>query len=92
MDLFESSSNEDEAELFPSEEEMNFENNDNKEISDFENIVCKICSSDENEDLLLLCGNLECDAAFHTFCIGLGVDVPEHDWFCSKRCFEKKTD
>ncbi|PIN06278.1 hypothetical protein CDL12_21167 [Handroanthus impetiginosus] len=41
---------------------------------------CSVCHGIEDESFLLLCDL--CDSAAHTYCIGLGVTVPEGDWFC----------
>ena len=40
---------------------------------------CPVCGEDDNEDVLLLCDG--CDAAYHTYCIGL-EEVPRSHWFC----------
>lgn len=40
---------------------------------------CRLCGSGDDEDLLLLCD--QCNAAWHTYCVGLH-DVPAGDWFC----------
>ncbi|KJZ78899.1 hypothetical protein HIM_01672 [Hirsutella minnesotensis 3608] len=40
---------------------------------------CPICNSAEREDVLLLCDS--CDAAYHTYCIGIDY-VPQGDWYC----------
>ena len=51
---------------------------------------CVICASDDNEEMLLLCGTDDCSAAVpgcershHTYCVGLS-EVPEDDWFCAQ--------
>ncbi|XP_042031963.1 uncharacterized protein LOC121778645 [Salvia splendens] len=41
---------------------------------------CATCQGVSDESLLLLCDL--CDAAAHTYCVGLGYTVPEGDWFC----------
>ncbi|KAG8387948.1 hypothetical protein BUALT_Bualt02G0074300 [Buddleja alternifolia] len=43
-------------------------------------IKCSVCQGITDESLLLLCDL--CDSAAHTYCVGLGVTVPESDWFC----------
>lgn len=66
------------------------ESNDDEEMDEsceysedeFEAIVCEICKTAENEEYLLLCENKDCKYAYHTFCIGLGLKVPEGIWFC----------
>ncbi|VAI85169.1 unnamed protein product [Triticum turgidum subsp. durum] len=51
------------------------------------NSGCSVCNCSSDEDLLLLCEL--CDAASHTYCVGLGTTVPEGDWFC-KDCETSK--
>ncbi|KAL0380645.1 UNVERIFIED_CONTAM: PHD and RING finger domain-containing protein 1 [Sesamum angustifolium] len=41
---------------------------------------CSVCHGVADESLLLLCDL--CDSAAHTYCVGLGVTVPEGDWYC----------
>ncbi|CAI9113384.1 OLC1v1013976C1 [Oldenlandia corymbosa var. corymbosa] len=41
---------------------------------------CSICQSCVDDTLLLLCDL--CDSAAHTYCVGLGITIPEGDWFC----------
>uniref|UniRef100_A0A0D9WP98 RING-type domain-containing protein n=1 Tax=Leersia perrieri TaxID=77586 RepID=A0A0D9WP98_9ORYZ len=41
---------------------------------------CSACNLSNDDDLLLLCEL--CDSAVHTYCAGLGTDIPEGDWFC----------
>ncbi|XP_068637946.1 PHD and RING finger domain-containing protein C126.07c-like [Aristolochia californica] len=43
-------------------------------------ISCFECHSSADESLLLLCDL--CDSAAHTYCVGLGHNVPEGDWYC----------
>lgn len=40
---------------------------------------CPVCNSSDREDVLLLCDG--CDAAYHTYCIGLD-DIPSGGWYC----------
>ncbi|KAI0391520.1 hypothetical protein F5Y17DRAFT_404997 [Xylariaceae sp. FL0594] len=40
---------------------------------------CPICNEADHDDLLLLCDN--CDAPYHTYCVGLDA-VPRGHWFC----------
>lgn len=40
---------------------------------------CPVCETSEREDVLLLCDS--CDAAYHTYCLGL-EHVPQGDWYC----------
>lgn len=44
-------------------------------------MVCSECQEAGDERLLLLCDG--CDAAAHTYCVGLGRSVPRGDWFCN---------
>ncbi|KAG0626243.1 hypothetical protein M758_2G114000 [Ceratodon purpureus] len=44
-------------------------------------VVCTECQEAGDERLLLLCDR--CDAAAHTYCVGLGRSVPRGDWFCN---------
>lgn len=44
-------------------------------------VVCTECQEAGDERLLLLCDG--CDAAAHTYCVGLGRSVPRGDWFCN---------
>jgi hypothetical protein len=53
--------------------------NPDEEVEEEESTPCPICGSAEREDILLLCDN--CDAAYHTHCIGLN-GVPEGNWYC----------
>ncbi|KAL2652119.1 hypothetical protein R1flu_020247 [Riccia fluitans] len=46
----------------------------------YQNTVCIECHEAGDESLLLLCDR--CDAAAHTYCMGLGRSVPRDDWFC----------
>lgn len=57
------------------------ENEKGEESVDEDEIVCMECGTDENEELLLLCSG--CPKGCHTFCNGLGVEVPKEEWFCS---------
>ena len=43
---------------------------------------CRICgdTSHDFDHLALLCDG--CEGCFHTFCLGLGSDVPEGQWYC----------
>lgn len=45
-------------------------------------MICSECHHGGHDDLMLLCD--ECDSSAHTFCVGLGHEVPEGSWFC--RC------
>ena len=54
----------------PTEEEMN----------PYENAVCIECNQSGEDNLMLQCDI--CDSSAHTFCVGLGGDVPEGRWYC----------
>lgn len=47
----------------------------------YSEVQCTVCNSEGDENFLLLCEL--CDAASHTYCVGLGATVPEGDWFCN---------
>lgn len=42
--------------------------------------ACTLCGSDDSEELLLLCDG--CDSATHTYCAGLGDEVPNGEFYC----------
>ncbi|KAI3463844.1 hypothetical protein Pfo_020507 [Paulownia fortunei] len=46
----------------------------------YSEVKCSVCHGIADESLLLLCDL--CDSAAHTYCVDLGVTVPEGDWFC----------
>ncbi|KAL7153040.1 hypothetical protein ABFS83_04G138500 [Erythranthe nasuta] len=46
----------------------------------YSEVNCSVCHNTSHENLLLLCDL--CDAASHTYCVGLGSTIPEGDWFC----------
>lgn len=46
----------------------------------FAGVVCNVCNGMADEHFLLLCDL--CDSAAHTYCVGLGITIPEGDWFC----------
>ncbi|GAQ86106.1 Zinc finger RING-type domain containing protein [Klebsormidium nitens] len=52
-----------------------------EDLAAYANTVCMVCLESDNEHLLLLCD--VCDGAAHTYCVGLGRQVPEGDWFCA---------
>lgn len=41
---------------------------------------CPICASSDHEDVLILCDN--CDAPYHTYCVGLDSVPRGSHWFC----------
>ncbi|GAB2243553.1 hypothetical protein Droror1_Dr00023681 [Drosera rotundifolia] len=53
---------------------------DREESDPHAHVCCTVCHDSKDESLLLLCDL--CDTAAHTYCVGLGVTVPEGDWFC----------
>ncbi|KAL3671627.1 hypothetical protein V7S43_003540 [Phytophthora oleae] len=44
---------------------------------------CELCGSGEDEHVLLLCEELGCGVANHTYCVGLR-SVPNTSWYCSR--------
>uniref|UniRef100_A0A2P2J5H4 Uncharacterized protein MANES_08G113500 n=1 Tax=Rhizophora mucronata TaxID=61149 RepID=A0A2P2J5H4_RHIMU len=59
----------------PSEEEIrNF-------IDPYENVICTECHEGGDDGLMLLCDL--CDSPAHTYCVGLGRQVPEGNWYCN---------
>ncbi|KAM0947617.1 putative chromatin regulator PHD family [Dioscorea sansibarensis] len=58
----------------PSEEEMR------GFLDPYENVVCVECQQGGDDYLMLLCDI--CDTPAHTYCVGLGRDVPEGNWYC----------
>ncbi|CAG9333839.1 unnamed protein product [Blepharisma stoltei] len=54
----------------------------------YREIRCRVCHSLEQEEIMLLCDN--CDAGYHTTCIGL-IAIPNLDeWFCED-CLRRKS-
>ncbi|XP_051145306.1 uncharacterized protein LOC127261138 [Andrographis paniculata] len=58
----------------PSEEELR------AFLDPYENVVCTECDQGGDDALMLLCD--VCDSPAHTYCIGLGHEVPEGNWYC----------
>ncbi|EHA8590790.1 putative PHD and RING finger domain-containing protein 1 [Cocos nucifera] len=58
----------------PSEEEMR------GFLDPYENVVCIECQQGGDDNLMLLCDI--CDSPAHTYCVGLGREVPEGNWYC----------
>ncbi|XP_078445588.1 uncharacterized protein LOC144714681 [Wolffia australiana] len=59
----------------PSEEEiMGF-------LDPYASVVCIECQQGGDDNLMLLCDI--CDSPAHTYCVGLGRDVPEGNWYCN---------
>ncbi|KAJ6397447.1 hypothetical protein OIU77_018456 [Salix suchowensis] len=49
-------------------------------IDPYENVICKECHESGDDGLMLLCDL--CDSSAHTYCVGLGQQVPEGNWYC----------
>ncbi|XP_050223291.1 uncharacterized protein LOC126673255 [Mercurialis annua] len=49
-------------------------------IDPYENVICTECHEGGEDGLMLLCDL--CDSPAHTFCVGLGRQVPEGNWYC----------
>ncbi|KAK9147004.1 hypothetical protein Sjap_006907 [Stephania japonica] len=58
----------------PSEEELR------GYLDPYENVVCMECLHGGDDSLMLLCDL--CDSPVHTYCVGLGREVPEGNWYC----------
>lgn len=58
----------------PSEEEIR------RMLDPYENVVCIECHQGGDDRLMLLCDI--CDSPSHTYCVGLGREVPEGNWYC----------
>nr|CAD1828531.1 unnamed protein product [Ananas comosus var. bracteatus] len=58
----------------PSEEEMR------GMLDPYESVVCIECQQGGDDNLMLLCDI--CDSPAHTYCVGLGREVPEGNWYC----------
>ncbi|XP_062215867.1 uncharacterized protein LOC133916272 [Phragmites australis] len=58
----------------PSEEEIR------RWLDPYENVVCIECNQGGDDSLMLLCDI--CDSSAHTYCVGLGREVPEGNWYC----------
>ncbi|CAN8269913.1 unnamed protein product [Cochlearia groenlandica] len=58
----------------PTEEELR------SYLDPYENIICTECHQGEDDGLMLLCDL--CDSSAHTYCVGLGREVPEGNWYC----------
>ncbi|MQM14011.1 hypothetical protein Taro_046937 [Colocasia esculenta] len=66
----------------PSEEEIR------GYLDPYANVVCIECHQGVDDNLLLLCDI--CDSPAHTYCVGLGSEVPEGNWYCNGcRCVER---
>lgn len=49
-------------------------------LDPYENLVCIECNQGGDDSLMLLCDI--CDSSAHTYCVGLGREVPEGNWYC----------
>ncbi|KAL3636962.1 hypothetical protein CASFOL_019261 [Castilleja foliolosa] len=58
----------------PSEEELR------GYLQPYENVLCSECHYGGDDALMLLCDL--CDSPAHTYCVGLGHEVPEGSWYC----------
>ncbi|KAE9611924.1 putative chromatin regulator PHD family [Lupinus albus] len=58
----------------PSEEELR------SYIDPYESVICSECHQGGDDGLMLLCDI--CDSPSHTYCVGLGREVPEGNWYC----------
>ncbi|KAK9069667.1 hypothetical protein SSX86_011571 [Deinandra increscens subsp. villosa] len=58
----------------PSEEELR------GYLDPYESVICTECQNGGDDELMLLCDI--CDSSAHTFCVGLGREVPEGNWYC----------
>uniref|UniRef100_A0A803KNU6 Uncharacterized protein n=1 Tax=Chenopodium quinoa TaxID=63459 RepID=A0A803KNU6_CHEQI len=58
----------------PSEEELR------DFLNPYENVICTECDQGGDDALMLLCDL--CDSPAHTYCVGLGREVPEGNWYC----------
>ncbi|KAF8018351.1 hypothetical protein BT93_H3288 [Corymbia citriodora subsp. variegata] len=58
----------------PSEEEIR------GYLDPYENVICTECQQGGDDGLMLLCD--VCDSPAHTYCVGLGREVPEGNWYC----------
>ncbi|EPS66929.1 hypothetical protein M569_07845, partial [Genlisea aurea] len=50
-------------------------------LDPYGNVVCIECLEGGDDGLMLLCDL--CDSPSHTYCVGLGFEVPEGNWFCN---------
>ncbi|XP_050380667.1 uncharacterized protein LOC126797937 [Argentina anserina] len=58
----------------PTEEELR------SYLDPYENVICTECHEGGDDGLMLLCD--VCDSPAHTYCVGLGQEVPEGNWYC----------
>ncbi|CEL99871.1 unnamed protein product [Vitrella brassicaformis CCMP3155] len=55
-----------------------------------DSVRCWECGKGDDEQLLLLCDNGGCSAAYHTYCVQLTA-VPKGKWFCPECTHSKRT-
>ncbi|KAK6119041.1 hypothetical protein DH2020_047217 [Rehmannia glutinosa] len=58
----------------PSEEELR------GYLDPYENVLCLECQQGGDDAFMLLCDL--CDSPAHTYCVGLGREVPDGNWYC----------
>ncbi|KAL8130507.1 hypothetical protein V2J09_019662 [Rumex salicifolius] len=58
----------------PSEEELR------DYLDSYENVFCTECHEGGDDALMLLCDI--CNSPSHTYCVGLGREVPDGNWYC----------
>ena len=58
----------------PSEEELR------EFLNPYDNVFCTECHQGGDDALMLLCDL--CDSPAHTYCVGLGREVPQGNWYC----------
>lgn len=49
-------------------------------VNPYENVICTECHQGGDDALMLLCDI--CDSPAHTYCVGLGREVPDGNWYC----------
>ncbi|KAL2514914.1 chromodomain-helicase-DNA-binding protein Mi-2-like protein [Forsythia ovata] len=49
-------------------------------LDPYENVLCIECQQGGDDALMLLCDL--CDSPAHTYCVGLGHEVPVGNWYC----------
>ncbi|KAF9619011.1 hypothetical protein IFM89_003914 [Coptis chinensis] len=49
-------------------------------LDPYDGVVCIECQEGGDDSLMLLCDI--CDSPSHTYCVGLGQEVPEGNWYC----------
>jgi len=45
-------------------------------------VRCQVCGREDDGAHFLLCDGVGCQKGCHTYCDGLGMVVPEEDWYC----------